>query len=107
MLEQPVGVVVGEGVVDACSVDVRTVDVRTVDVCRMDIIAAASGGRFQHAMSDQRARAQAFERSLRWQRMRHELMEPSRFPEAAESQIRVGELRSRVGLPAPDRSALS
>jgi hypothetical protein len=64
--EQRVDVELGEHVVD----------VRAVGAHRLEIIDATSGGRFHHAMSDQRARAQAFERLLRWQRMRQGLKEP-------------------------------
>jgi hypothetical protein len=47
-----------------------------VDITRLGVIDSDSGDRFHRAMSDQLLRARAFERLMRWQRMRHELMEP-------------------------------
>ena len=88
MLEQPVGDSVG---------DLGDVD---VDAHRLEIIDAASGGRFHHAMSDQRLRAHAFERLLRWQRMRHELMDPIVLPADPELEIDLRDVISSVELPA-------
>lgn len=73
----------------------------------MDIIDAVSDGRFHHAMTDQRSRAQAFERQLRWQRMRHELMEPILLPEATELEIDLGAVISIAELAAPHPSTLN
>ncbi|MGZ4615331.1 MAG: hypothetical protein ACXV4A_07200 [Actinomycetes bacterium] len=95
MSEQPVDDVVGEDVTD----------VRAVDVHRMEIIDAVSDGRFHNAMRDQLARAHAFERLLRWQRMRHELMEPVEI-EGVNDEIDLRGLNAIVEPPAPAPSAV-
>jgi hypothetical protein len=125
MLEQRVVCVVDQDVVEVAQVDavrvhglrvhglrvdvveVDVTDVRAVDQRRMNIIDAASGGRFHHAMTDQRFRAKAFERLLRWQRMRHELMEPIPLPEPTELQMWQGAVTPSEELSAPRPSAVS
>lgn len=88
-----------------------------VDDRRLELIDAESGGRFHHAMRDQISRAHTFERLLRWQRMRHDLMVPIELPEAealalpgrarrsgADIDLR-DDVSAIVELPAPRPSA--
>lgn len=91
MSEQPVDVEFGEHVVD----------VRAVGAHRLEIIDATSGGRFHHAMSDQRSRAQAFERLLRWQRMRQGLKEPAVLREDPPVRVELRAVTSIAERPAP------
>jgi hypothetical protein len=95
MLEQPVD----DSVDDLGAVD--------VDADRLEIIDAASDGRFHHAMSDQRMRAHAFERLLRWQRMRRELMDPIVPPADPELEIDLRTVISSVELSATRPRAAS
>jgi hypothetical protein len=97
MSEQPVDAENGEDVLE----------VRGVEAHRLEIIDAVSGGRFHHAMSDQRFRAQTFERLLRWQRMRHELMDPILLPDDPELEIDLRAVIPSVELPAHRPEAVS
>jgi hypothetical protein len=68
-------------------------DDRQVDLRRLEIIDSDTGMRFHGAMRDQQLRAREFERLMRWQRMRHELMLPD------DDDLGAGHPDHRLGEP--------